>query len=53
MVLVCELLTEEAAGGIASIPLEVFSKVYSYLAALDCTSQDNTHPSGIVYTYCC
>nr|CAD7427115.1 unnamed protein product [Timema monikensis] len=35
MVLLCELLTEDPKGGLAKLPLEIFSQLYTFLAAID------------------
>lgn len=36
MVLLCNLLTDEPDVGSAMIPLQTFTKLYTFLASLDC-----------------
>ena len=36
MVLLCNLLTDEPDGGSAMIPLQTFTRLYTFLASLDC-----------------
>lgn len=35
MILICEIMTEEAEGGSAMIPLDTFVNLYTFLAAID------------------
>ncbi|KAJ1520576.1 hypothetical protein ONE63_003688 [Megalurothrips usitatus] len=41
MVLLCNLLTDEPDGGSAMIPIQTFTKLYTFLASLDCGDADN------------
>lgn len=41
MVLLCNLLTDEPDGGSAMIPLQIFTKLYTFLASLDCGGIDD------------
>ncbi|KAK3907441.1 Ropporin-1-like protein [Frankliniella fusca] len=41
MVLLCNLLSDEPDGGSAMIPLHTFTKLYTFLASLDCGGPDD------------